>query len=170
MVQAVLPPVVCPEVAVTLYQLPPKSENWLRSLCKRHSVKAVVGEGDSEGGIHSEYFTPAHILLLVRALQAGEALAVDVWPVPRWSAILHFFQLHAQGKWTSVTIDPWHTWASELKKEDRIRLGSPWPKSRQCRIEQDVVEECNSPVASLHRSRPLAHVNMPINLLQSGGP
>ena len=97
MVQAVLPPVVCPEVAVTLYQLPPKSENWLRSLCKRHSVKAVVGEGDSEGGIHSEYFTPAHILLLVRALQAGEALAVDVWPVPRWSAILHFFNYMHKG-------------------------------------------------------------------------
>ena len=38
-----------------------------------------------------------------------------------------------------------------LKKEDRIRLGSPWPKSRQCRIEQqDVVEECYGPSAPAH--------------------
>ena len=32
------------------------------------------GDDDAEGGIHSEHSTPAHILLLVRALQAREAL------------------------------------------------------------------------------------------------
>ena len=55
-----------------------------------------------------EHSTPAH-MLLVRALQAREALAEAIWPVPRCCKMLQV--LHAQGRWT---IDPCHTWASEL--------------------------------------------------------
>ena len=76
---------VCPEVAVT-YQLPPtpKSEKrkggilWQRG----HGAKSVVGScklqcrEDTEGSVRPEYGTPTHILLLIRALQAGEAEAI----------------------------------------------------------------------------------------------
>ena len=55
-----------------------------------------------------------------------------------------------------------------LKKEDRIRLGSPWPKSRQCRIEQqDVVEECYGPSAPAHDLLALLKQGWSVSVLQS---
>ncbi|CAL1128479.1 unnamed protein product [Cladocopium goreaui] len=130
--------VVCPEVAVTLstaFKIREKVAFSLRG--DMESTPWLDHDNfDVEKMIPKEAFAPDMLHPLTYCYWSGHYKLERRWLRP--FGLLQV--LHAHGRWE---IDPLRTWAAELKKEDWIKLGSPWPKTRQCRIErQDVVEEC----------------------------